>query len=319
VVRPRPRPDRHTGEPAWFARIGAAALLRVARVVQRAAEVLAPAAYPAAAAPSTPVPPPRLPGQPPEHWLSLVREHAPELLLGRDWPVVPPDTAVYPQDSGAELAPPLPGHIDPLTVPPAKQTATAPDRVAPALSPAAHQIQHDGPDRRPVPVADDDRLGGRTPMSLNTGAEPVARAKPLARLGGAVWERLTGRIRTETPAVPISVHSEQTEVAVPRMRLTQPTVPEKFPSRIWVGPADRARPAMVSTAAEWPSLPAHVSEGAHGPARAAVQPMDQPPAGPKPQIDPWPALPDDAPLWTIPTTGYAADRLARLEREQAGG
>ena len=74
----------------------------------------------------------------------------------------------------------------------------------------------------------------------------------------------------------------------------------------------------MSTAGEWPSLPARISAGTTSPARSAVRqaaPAMEPPENPE---DPWPTLPDDGPLWTVPMTGYAADRLARLEREQAG-
>ncbi|MGI5520630.1 hypothetical protein ACQEUX_06710 [Micromonospora sp. CA-259024] len=35
--------------------------------------------------------------------------------------------------------------------------------------------------------------------------------------------------------------------------------------------------------------------------------------------DRWPALPDDGPLWTVPGAALDAARLARLDREQAGG
>ncbi|MET8233158.1 hypothetical protein ABZS77_21070 [Micromonospora sp. NPDC005298] len=35
-------------------------------------------------------------------------------------------------------------------------------------------------------------------------------------------------------------------------------------------------------------------------------------------VDPWPALPDDEPLWTVAASAPDAARLARLDREQAG-
>ncbi|WP_433528800.1 hypothetical protein ACQPYA_20990 [Micromonospora sp. CA-263727] len=36
--------------------------------------------------------------------------------------------------------------------------------------------------------------------------------------------------------------------------------------------------------------------------------------------DPWPVLPDDRPLWSVPDPGGAdAEQLRRLDREQAGG
>ncbi|MET8040966.1 hypothetical protein ABZU25_08875 [Micromonospora sp. NPDC005215] len=35
--------------------------------------------------------------------------------------------------------------------------------------------------------------------------------------------------------------------------------------------------------------------------------------------DPWPALPDDATLWTVPADALDTTQLGRLDREQAGG
>jgi hypothetical protein len=296
-------------------------LIRVARAVQRAAAALAPAASPAAAAPE-PEPPPRLPGQPPEHWLALVREHAPGLLAGRDRPV--------------EIErPALPGYADTLAVPPVHHTPTTTPDVEPARLPAAHPVQHNASDSQPARVAGEDRPVSRIHMGKNAEGgvaaareltrherESVPRAKPLARLGGAVWEKLTGRARSQTPPAPKAVQSRQTVAGAPALKLTQPAVPDRFPAWSWVGPrdtADRARPAARSTPAEWPSLPAHTSLGAHSPVRPPVGSAAQPLNPAETPPDPWPALPDDGPLWTVPMTGYAADRLARLEQEQAGG
>ncbi|MBM0235482.1 hypothetical protein JNW91_29120 [Micromonospora sp. STR1_7] len=35
-------------------------------------------------------------------------------------------------------------------------------------------------------------------------------------------------------------------------------------------------------------------------------------------IGPWPELPDDGPLWTVPGAALDAAQLDRLEREQVG-
>ncbi|MFC7710561.1 hypothetical protein [Micromonospora lupini] len=35
-------------------------------------------------------------------------------------------------------------------------------------------------------------------------------------------------------------------------------------------------------------------------------------------VDPWPELPDDGPLWTVPGAGLDAPHVDRLDREQAG-
>lgn len=56
--------------------------------------------------------------------------------------------------------------------------------------------------------------------------------------------------------------------------------------------------------------------GSHGrwPASAAL-----PSTAVGPDVDPWPALPDDGPLWTVPGAALDAGHERRLDREQAGG
>ncbi|MGC4854666.1 hypothetical protein ACLQ24_15035 [Micromonospora sp. DT4] len=44
-----------------------------------------------------------------------------------------------------------------------------------------------------------------------------------------------------------------------------------------------------------------------------------PSAAVAPGVDPWPALPDDGPLWTVPGAALDAGHERRLDREQAGG
>lgn len=323
MARPPRRPDRPAGYLARPARLGAAALHRVARVVQRAAETLSPAAPSAAAAPPA-EPPPRRPGQPPEHWLGLVREHAPELLIGRD------QTAVE--------RPSLPGYAEPLPVPPTRTvtgdppspaaaaivTGTGDTTIAAALAtvsgsdaPSAYRAL------RSHSTEDD---GARPGSARSSGihqersADRMPPARPLARWAGAVWERLSGKARTETPAVDDAVRSGQTASPAPPLRLTQPKTPDAFPAWSWVGPSgkDTTRPAYRITAAEWPSLPTALTttttERTRPPIRHAAEPVEF-----ADEANPWPDLPDDSPLWTLPATGYSAERLARLEREQAGG
>jgi hypothetical protein len=91
-------------------------------------------------------------------------------------------------------------------------------------------------------------------------------------------------------------------------------------------------------AAPWPALPVPadppiVSRGATvaPPAEAVpdVRPVlrlpdpapDRPAAAPRiplPEPDPWPALPDDSPLWTVLALPDATGRTRRLAEEQAG-
>ncbi|WP_433281069.1 hypothetical protein [Micromonospora sp. CA-244673] len=70
--------------------------------------------------------------------------------------------------------------------------------------------------------------------------------------------------------------------------------------RYWAGAA----------AGPWPALPAEADEQVGGAAGGG--------AGGVPRRDPWPALPDDRELWAPVVTARDADRLARLDREQAG-
>ncbi|MEU0152150.1 hypothetical protein [Micromonospora fulviviridis] len=75
------------------------------------------------------------------------------------------------------------------------------------------------------------------------------------------------------------------------------------------------RPGWSGTAAgPWPPLPAEA--GGQTGDRAGGSAHDE--AAGLAQRDPWPALPDDRGLWAPAVTARDADRLARLDREQAG-
>ncbi|MEU4365806.1 hypothetical protein [Micromonospora chersina] len=74
-------------------------------------------------------------------------------------------------------------------------------------------------------------------------------------------------------------------------------------------------PGWIGAAAgPWPALPAEAGEQTCD--RAAGSTRDE--ATGSPGRDPWPALPDDRGLWAPVVTAGDADRLARLDREQAG-
>jgi len=259
----------------------------------------------------------------------MVREHAPELLLGRD--------------GTTEIdRPAMPGYADPMAVPAAYRTPGSPvdTAIAPALRTASDPDAGatasslpiaktpDGADRvrrgesrpRLAASADGDRVAGRTHKS--TSANRAGPAKRLALAAREVFARLSGRPRTEVSPVDPAVHSRQKTTPTPALKITQPQVPDRFPAWSWIGPAertdDRTRAAYVSAAAEWPSLPAAVSAGETSPSRGAVRRAADPLPPSGPAEDPWPRLPDDTPLWTVPAAGHSAERLTRLEREQAG-
>jgi hypothetical protein len=318
VARPPRRPDRPRRHPAWPARFGAAALRRVARAVQRAADTLAPAASPAAAV-SPPAPPPRLPGQPPEHWLAVVREHAPELLIGREQATFDrPSPPAYAQPPA--VPPARRPHADASAIAAAHRTASGHSStpVAAAIRTASGTAVNES-SALPSHAAEADRAAGRTREWASENR--VSPAKPLTRWAGAVWERLSGKARTEASPVDGSLHSGQTGSPVPAMRLNPAPATDRFPAWSWLGPGgdanEKSRPAHRTTAAEWPRLPAISTRSAGHRARAAVSH----PAEPwemNEETSPWPDLPDDTPLWTTPVAGHSSERLGRLEREQAG-
>ncbi|MFG3580150.1 hypothetical protein [Micromonospora chersina] len=75
------------------------------------------------------------------------------------------------------------------------------------------------------------------------------------------------------------------------------------------------RPGWIGAeAGPWPTLPAEAREQtgdrAAGSARHEANGLSR--------RDPWPALPDDRGLWAPVVAPGDADRLARLDREQAG-
>ncbi|MFG3707106.1 hypothetical protein ACGF7U_20610 [Micromonospora sp. NPDC047670] len=79
----------------------------------------------------------------------------------------------------------------------------------------------------------------------------------------------------------------------------------------------------MAATAPWPALPG--PDGAGPASGAGPAPADG--AGPgggvgsgaSRQGGPWPALPDEHPLWTVPAADVDDERVRRLDREQAGG
>ncbi|WP_091305746.1 hypothetical protein [Micromonospora chersina] len=67
-------------------------------------------------------------------------------------------------------------------------------------------------------------------------------------------------------------------------------------------------------AGPWPPLPTEASEQTDDRTGGTAQDGAARVAG----RDPWPALPDDRGLWAPVVAAGDADRLARLDREQAG-
>ncbi|WP_225854750.1 hypothetical protein, partial [Micromonospora sp. ALFpr18c] len=73
-------------------------------------------------------------------------------------------------------------------------------------------------------------------------------------------------------------------------------------------------PPGGAVAEGWAGAVARDPSGGRRPVRGAI-PLSTTQAT---AVDPWPALPDDGPLWALPTAAWDTAQLARLEREQAG-
>ncbi|MGC4769844.1 hypothetical protein ACLQ25_12830 [Micromonospora sp. DT44] len=84
--------------------------------------------------------------------------------------------------------------------------------------------------------------------------------------------------------------------------------------------ADGRRGRRGGEVGRWDARPgygtgtAEVDSAGHWPVSAPF-----PSAAVAPGVDPWPALPDDGPLWTVPGAALDAGHERRLDREQAGG
>jgi hypothetical protein len=286
VARPR-RPRR----------VLAAALRRVASWAGAWAGRLAPAG----AAPSGP----------PEHWAALVAARAPALLRGegigtRRVPAWKPSSATVPRSEPAPRREPVRRREPALSrESPVRSVRPIPGVPEPVVPQRVRVRMRDEPGpARPVPPA---------------APEPVRRAAPRLRILPA-------------PVSPAPVPAQSTVDSAPRpvpaLRLAAP------PDRPGPRSVPSADPGAPPTAGLWPQLPEPSRN--HGaptvpapPATPAVRRPADRPAEPEPpaptqavaartEPDPWPALPDDSPLWTVRSAVHDTDRLRRLDEEQVG-
>jgi hypothetical protein len=288
-------------------------------------------------------------GGPPEHWRALVAARAPGLLRGegmsvqrvrrRAAPIVTPSPVPEPpllrsRPVQVELPAPEPaaGPVPAVPEPLVRQRFPVRVSTGPGLA-------------RPTPPA--------TPTLVSRGA-PIVRVipptAPVARVGlstvdGWSAHRRRARAAVATPPAATPPANPSPVESAPTPRWEEPVASAPLPEE----PVASA-PLPEEPAAPWPSLPmpvvpdrAHgarlnsvdpvVSRGADTPLAPGVPPVARPvvrvdqtpvsrqpvgrPASPA-EPDPWPELPDDSPLWTIPPVPASADRLRRLDREQAG-
>ncbi|MGV9213615.1 hypothetical protein ACTFTM_17315 [Micromonospora sp. RB23] len=128
----------------------------------------------------------------------------------------------------------------------------------------------------------------------------------------ASW--LPGRRQTGRPRPPEGAAPQSDQYAA--LRHGQHARPERDQ------PVDTPHvvPRRGGAAGQWDGPPgygtgvAEVDGGGRWPASAVF-----PSTAVGPDVDPWPALPDDGPLWTVPGAALDAGHERRLDREQAGG
>ncbi|NUR51167.1 MAG: hypothetical protein HOV71_23830 [Hamadaea sp.] len=177
----------------------------------------------------------------------------------------------------------------------------------------------------PVPPA------RRTPGAVDP---PVARAIVTpgrdAPVGPARWPSLPGERAGESPVAPVRWSTADTGSAVGEVRAARVTttpplpVPPALlppapvpPARRWLQITDtHASRAQDSMDIPDPVVTRARTEAPMAPARRTAHPVER--SAPD-AASPWPELPDDAELWSAGPPLFTAERLARLDREQAGG
>jgi hypothetical protein len=274
----------------------------------------------------------RASGEPPEHWLQMVRARAPRLLAGGGigagplrgergraadpaqlrWPPEPP---AAPRIGPAFPDPPSPSRPTrgAFPVPWRARSASAgvarPGHRAPARPSAAV------PPRPGVPDGPPPRASAARPA---TDAGAPRRAVVARHI--AVPDRPGSLAVAASPPVP---HPAEPP------RVAYPTDPARRPSTVDFpvagarapGPVPSGTPrgARRAVAARWPDAPGPAHPAAPAWPRLPEQ-RDPGPVWPHPDPDPsrWPALPDDSPLWTVPDPSMGDRHRAGLDAEQAG-
>jgi len=190
---------------------------------------------------------------------------------------------------------------DPSDTPPARPVPGPPAAVDPArderFAPPAVRV---GEVRRPAVTV----VSRGARLAAPTAPEPATRAgSPVPQAKDAVPpEGHGGPAQSARPVGP----------RLPDPHPFSPRVPDAHLSDTVEPSAGRRRPALLEPPPmRLPSPPVRTPEPAHLPAPVPVPHRD-------PGAAPWPALPDDGPLWTIAATGYPAELLHRLDREQVG-
>lgn len=272
---------------------------------------------------------------PPEHWLRLVAERAPELLEGRGIRVG------MPSPRAAGKMPPMPDVSRPSPEPPARPVLRR------AEGPAGHRSRQGGQDSDGVVDSwpqDRHRAPAEDRSHSTAGSIPARTAVPSASPGADLrragwgtpqkwltrlmpWRIVRARPRDEPrPPVPSSSAApprgqravEARSVGTPMVDAAVWTAPAPVPAgrdepppRHWDDPP---APDHGTADAWWPRPPsggpwpwATGTAGTAGTAGIAGSAGDR-----------WPALPDDGLLWTLPATAFTDDRVRRLDAEQRG-
>ena len=310
----------------------AAELRRLARRLSRWAD--------ATDQPAAPSRPPDAAGGdgPPEHWLALVREKAPQLLEGKG--------QGYKLDPGPRAWRPAPQPAPrPAAAPPGAPGSRRPGPT-PAAIPTGAATSTPAPTGDPTPMA----IPTVTEAPNPTAAPPPAAVPPVTAAPASAWRRPGGSGPpaargpeptgisyaayaadvADPPGAPQVSEAARHPVADPDVQVRRLSVRER--EILDVGVATRAsRPSF-----EWPrpTPPAHHRRTwprlHERPAAAAAPPLpvydlaEGPPNDGRPvapESDPrWPALPDDREqdAWAPGLDRLDPDRARRLDREQRG-
>jgi hypothetical protein len=296
--------------PSLFARL----LRYLADAIQPPASVAAAEPLPAAAAGN-------------EHWLTLVQEHAPELLTGGgihagvqspDRPAAPrpqwqPPALMEPHRSTAPTdlyAKHRDGRPRRLRVPRFATVRALRRRIRPARRHAPQAAMHD----RPQSAGTETASTGRRPTSSPGISRPTASSTPSSPTG---FEAPRPKVAGEGHLAPRVRRSPRREPVTPLA-----TIWPSAPTPSGTDPEfDHDEPRERAALDQWPTL-GSTTKTPDAPPDFAL------PAAPSPELPAWPdgrneagrwpELPDDEFLWRPPASVFDADKLKRLDDEQRG-
>ncbi|HET8682776.1 MAG TPA: hypothetical protein VFM54_13040 [Micromonosporaceae bacterium] len=297
-------------------------------------------------------------GGPPEHWRALVAARAPALLRGEGIGLRRRPAGAVPAVRPAAVPPlgPVTGPASPTPAPAApphpRRRGRAPrpasGNSAPPLAagavPARPVVRvRTGPRPAPLPTSLPTSLPALMPTPTPEATGPPVPAVPAARTPAgpatAAGRRPVpgseragagepGQVVEVPPAdgQPVPAYDDRADPAQVAVR-SWPPLPQQEPA---ASPPGGPVPPAAPLAGPFPAATPGLSPAAMrvaSPAAPSRRPAAAPPGAGRsrawhrpaePEPYPWPDLPDDSSLWTLPPVAHDAARVRRLEREQAG-